>query len=141
MSWFEVGGIMMALVVGSMFAFLGWGSWNHNRHRARRGVVTSGVIVAEKVKGVAGPDVGVYGFPVVEFTDAGGQVRRFTHPAGTNIGPTIGRSVPVWYDPENPEEAPVIHGEAAMTAFPYLFMVVGGLAVTGALAVVVLNLA
>ena len=140
MSGFEAGGVAMALVVGGLFTLFGWGSRNQNRHRDRRGVVTTGVIVAEQVDGIGGGDVGLYGFPVVEFTDTRGGVRRFTHPSGTNVGPAIGSSVPVWYDPEVPDEPPVIHREPVMTVFPYLFLVLGLLVVIGALATAVFDL-
>lgn len=124
-------GFVMAFLVGAFFAVLGWGARNHQRHKFSRGIVTTGVVVGEKVRGISGD---VYGFPVVEFKDAAGRVRSFVHPAGTNLTPKPGRHVPVWYDPEDPDEPPAIHGELVMSAMPYLFLGAGGLVLLGATA-------
>jgi hypothetical protein len=72
----------------------------------------------------------VHAFPVVEFTDTTGAVRRFVHQAGTNVRPKEGRGVQVWYDPARPEEEPVIHGEAVLTLGPLLLIGVGALVLT-----------
>jgi hypothetical protein len=135
---FEVGFAVMALLVGGAFTVLGWGSWRYNRERAARGVVVPGVVVGEEVRGFGGD--GIFGCPVVEFVDLEGHTRRFTHLAGTNVGPTVSGQVLVWYDPADPDERPVVHGEVVMAAFPVIFGVVGSVTVLGTVAGVVLAL-
>jgi hypothetical protein len=132
MTGFEIGfGLFMA-TIGACLLVLGLLVRRTQRDRAARGVVTEGTVLGSRWSAsTKGPgERTLHAYPVVEFTDASGQVRRFVHQAGTNVRPEEGRRVQVWYDPARPEDDPVIHGEAVATLLPLLLVVVGALVVT-----------
>ncbi|WP_223164247.1 DUF3592 domain-containing protein [Nocardioides mesophilus] len=119
---------IVVLVVGGFFLLLGVGAHNADRHRRRTGAVTPGVVVdAETVRNTTGA---LYDVPVVEFRDGSGELRRFSHNAGTRQGPTMGRTVQVWYDPRDPGATPVIDDDGVNRMFKVVFLLVGAVAVT-----------
>lgn len=125
MTGFEIGFALMATLVGSFFAFVGWGMLRTERDRDTRGVVTRGTITGSRWSSPAGDTL--VGRPVVEFIDHSGQRRTFVHSAGTNAEPKKGRTVQVWYDPDRPDEDPVLYREGVATMAPVLFLVVGAI--------------
>jgi hypothetical protein len=123
----QVGAGILVLFVGTAFLVLSYGMWNHERHRAPRGVLVPGTIIGHgwRAYGTGGDATPVM-VPIVRFHDLEGREREFVHRAGTNVTrPQPSRDVTVWYDPEIPDENPVIHGEAVMRAFPWIFGFVG----------------
>jgi hypothetical protein len=119
------------LLGGLFFSFLVYGNLNYERHRARHGAVVTGRIVESRWDmNTAGA---IYRGPVVEFVDHEGRTRHFQHRSGTSFStPQVGRPVQVWYDPENPDERPVLHQDTVSKAFPVIFgLVSGGLLVVG----------
>jgi hypothetical protein len=127
MTGFHLGFALLAMTVGTFLLVLGRGMQRTQQDRAGRGLVTEGTVVGSRWgASTEGPgERDVHAYPMVEFTDAGGEVRRFVHEAGTNVRPKEGRRVQVWYDPARPEEKPVIHGEAVAALGPLLLMGVG----------------
>jgi hypothetical protein len=132
MTGFEVGFALLMGTIGSVLLVLGLLVRRTQRERAARGLVTEGVVLGSQWSAsTQGPgERVVHAYPVVEFTDTTGQVRRFVHQAGTNVRPKEGRRVQVWYDPARPEDDPVIHGEAVSRLLPLLLIGVGALIVT-----------
>ena len=64
----------------------------------------------------------IYQGPVVEFVDHEGRTRHFQQRSGTSFStPQVGRPVQVWYDPQNPDERPVLHQDTVSKAFPIIF--------------------
>lgn len=112
-----------AVLIGLGFLVLAYGNLNYERHRRSRGVVAQGVIVgsAWRMNSVEA----TYQAPEVEFVDQQGTTRRFEQPSGTSFRPDVGSQVQVWYDPTNPDEAPVIHRDRATSMFPVIFGLVG----------------
>lgn len=111
------------LVAGLAFLVLAYGNLSYERHRRSRGVVTQGVIIdsAWRMNSVEA----TYQAPEVEFVDQQGTTRRFQQPSGTTFRPEIGSQVQVWYDPADPDGAPVIHEDRATKMFPVIFGLVG----------------
>lgn len=131
----EILAALGTLVAGLAFLVLAYGNLNYERHRRSRGVVTQGVIVgsAWRMNSVEA----TYQAPEVEFVDQQGTTRRFEQPSGTSFRPDVGSQVQVWYDPTNPDEAPVIHRDKATSMFPVIFGLVGlGATVVGAVLLV-----
>lgn len=127
----EILAAVACLLGGLFFAFLVYGNLNYERHRARSGTVVPGRIVdAEWNMNTAGA---IYQGPVVEFVDHEGRTRHFQQRSGTSFStPQVGRPVQVWYDPQNPDERPVLHRDSVSKAFPVIFGVVAlGLLVVG----------
>ena len=124
-----------ALLAGLAFLVVAYGNLSYERHRRSRGVVTQGVIVdsAWRMNSVEA----TYQAPEVEFVDQQGTTRRFQQPSGTTFRPDVGSQVQVWYDPADPDEAPVIHQDKATSMFPVIFGLVGlGATVVGAVLLV-----
>ncbi|MFP5253006.1 MAG: DUF3592 domain-containing protein [Actinomycetes bacterium] len=127
----EILAAVACLLGGLFFAFLVYGNLNYERHRARRGAVVTGRIVdARWDMNTAGA---IYQGPVVEFVDHQGRTRRFEQRSGTSFSaPQVGLPVQVWYDPDNPDERPVLHQDGVSKAFPVIFGLVAlGLLVVG----------
>ena len=124
-----------ALLTGLAFLVVAYGNLSYERHRRSRGVVTQGVIVdsAWRMNSVEA----TYQAPEVEFVDQQGTTRRFEQPSGTSFRPDVGSQVQVWYDPTDPDEAPVIHQDKATSMLPVIFGLVGlGATVVGAVLLV-----
>jgi hypothetical protein len=130
MDGFQLVGALGATLVGGFFLLLGWGMRSTQRSRRRRGVITDGVVVGSQwQRFAAAGEPTTYAAPEVEFTDRDGETRRFLHQAGsTNVRPRTGRPVKVWYDPQRPDEVPVIHAEPVATAVPLALIGLGLLA-------------
>lgn len=116
------------LLAGLVFLLLTYGNVNYERHRRSRGVVVQGTIVSSdwQINSVEA----IYQSPDVEFVDLEGNKRRFNQRSGTSFKPEIGGTVPVWYDPEDPDDRPVIHEDTATRMFPWIFGIVGVLTTT-----------
>ena len=129
----EIGGGVLALVVGGGFLLVVHGALQSARHRRDHGTRTRGTVVgSETVRNTAGTGAdSFYEHPVVEFQDHTGATRRFVHSTGTRSKPTTGRTVEVWYDPAHPETAPALAGDPLNLL---LLVVFGG---AGVVAVVV----
>lgn len=140
MTGFAIGFALLMGTVGSILFAVGFLMRRTQRDRAGRGLVAEGTVRGSRwsASTEAPGERSVHAYPLVEFTDATGQVRQFVHQAGTNVRPKEGRRVRVWYDPDRPEEQPVIHGEAVATVGPLVVMVVGALVVTVTVLVLVL---
>lgn len=132
MTGFHVGFTLLATAVGAFFLVVGALMLRTHRDRTRRGVVTVGTVVGSRwvASAVEPGDPSSHARPVVEFTDETGMLRTFVHEAGTNLRPKEGRQVPVWHDPQRPEEQPVIHGDGVMMLGPVLLIGVGLLVLT-----------
>jgi hypothetical protein len=132
MTGFQVGFALLMGTVGAFLLVLGRLAHRGRRDRVGRGLVTEGTVLGSRWSAsTEGPGSRtVHAYPVVEFTDVTGEQRRFVHEAGTNVRPKAGRRVPVWYDPDRPEDTPVIQGEAVSVLLPLLLMGAGALALT-----------
>lgn len=127
----EILAAVVCLLGGLFFAFLVYGNLNYERHRVRTGTVVPGRIVdAEWNMNTAGA---IYQGPVVEFVDHEGRTRHFQQRSGTSFSaPQVGSPVQVWYDPQDPEQDPVLHQDTVSKAFPVIFGIVAlGLLVVG----------
>ncbi len=99
--------------------------------KSGRGVAATGTVV-DLVSRVFNPgSAGVY-CPVVEFTTAAGQPVRFESQFGTMpAGHRVGQSIPVRYDPADPQKAEVDSATAnwfvpgCTSAMGLLFLVLG----------------
>jgi hypothetical protein len=94
------------VLAGVVFAAVGIYGVVYNRRLQRRGMRTTGTIVDVERRFDANPNVGTTYHPVLEFhTSDGAQMRVVA--AGGSGAPTIGKRVPVLYDPGNPSVAEI----------------------------------
>ena len=124
------------LVAGLAFLTLAYGNLNYERDRRSRGVVVDGVVVGSEWQ--VNTVEAIYQSPEVEFVDREGTKRRFQQPSGTTARPKVGTPVQVWYDPERPDQPPVIHEDTVTRMIPWVFgllglgaTVVGGVLIAG----------
>lgn len=119
------------LLGGLLCGVLAVGNVRYERHRRATGAVVPGRIVdARWQQNTAGA---MYQGPVVEFVDREGRTRQFQQRSGTTFTPQVGAPVQVWYDPQHPDERPVLHEDAATKAIPVIFgLLAVGLLVVGA---------
>jgi hypothetical protein len=127
----EIGGGIMALVVGVGFLLVVHGSLQAARHRHDHGTTTPGTVVGSRtVRNTAGSGAdSFYEHPVVEFLDDSGATRRFVHSTGTRSKPATGKVVEVWYDPARPDAEPAIADDPKNVLLLVVFGVAGVVAV------------
>ena len=119
----EILGAATTILAGLAFLLFVYGNLSYERQRRSRGVVVQGRIVgAEWDMNTASA---VYQAPVVEFVDREGRTRRFQQRSGTTFRPDVGSTVEVWYDPERPDDKPVLHEDRPTKLFPVIFGLLG----------------
>jgi uncharacterized protein DUF3592 len=99
---------MVAVVLfGIVFMAAGTYGIVYNRRLQQRGVRTTGSIVDVKRSFSAAPGEGTTYQPILEFRTADGTQVRAVAGEGSGVLPTIGKQVPVLYDPGNPSVAEI----------------------------------
>lgn len=79
----------------------------HSRHRRQRGGQhTTGVVVENRITTDMENSTLVH--PIVEFTTASGRTLRVECSWSTQVRHAVGSQVPVYYDPDRPEEAGIV---------------------------------
>lgn len=96
-----------AVVAGIVFAAVGIYGMVYNGRLRRRGARTTGSIVDVERRFNTGPNAGTAYHPVLEFRTADGAQVRAVASGGSGAPPTIGKRVPVLYDPGNPSVAEI----------------------------------
>jgi hypothetical protein len=93
--------------IGIAFAAAGIYGMVYNRRLQRRGARTTGSIVDVERRFDPSPGAGTIYHPVLEFRTADGAQVRAVASEGSSALPTIGKQVPVLYDPGNPSVAEI----------------------------------
>jgi hypothetical protein len=117
---------LMLTIIGLLFSTIAYRSWRSTNNIIEKGVSTEGVVmdIASRVDRKKGTTTYA---PTVQFRTQKGEV--VTYPSNTFTNPCSyvqGQYVPIWYMPENPQEATMKGADAYF--LPLIFAGFGALA-------------
>jgi Protein of unknown function (DUF3592) len=99
--------MVVVVLFGIVFMAAGIYGIVYNRRLQQRGVRTTGSIVDVERDFTGGPGGGTTYRPVLEFRTADGSQVRAVASEGSSMLPSVGKQVPVLYDPGNPSVAEI----------------------------------
>ena len=110
---------IMLTLVGLIFSTIGYRSWDWSNKIIKNGIPTEGVVIKLKNRINKNRQTGTKA-PVVQFRTATGEI--VTYNSTTYTSPcsyVVGQYVPIWYDPNNPQEATLNRADAYL--LPMIF--------------------
>ena len=96
---------IMLTLVGLIFSTIAYRSWDASNKIIKKGISTEGVVVELRNRVNKNRQTGTQA-PVVQFRTLTGDIVTYYSNTYTSPCPyTVGQYVPIWYAPNNPQEA------------------------------------